>query len=220
MTMDKQAPTQDPRHRADHPQARSGRPRTRRSAAELARPRRLQAIARRTRMAARRTANAFCANLANVITLSNGVFGFLAIVASIRLDFSTAALFILCGVLCDWLDGKAARALHHESPLGKELDSLNDLVSFGVAPAILVAMVEPGMTSYTAGALFVLSAALRLGRFNVQEQKGMFFGVPTTTNGILLPAMVFMGAPGVWFPAYLFLFAFLMNAPLQIKKVF
>jgi CDP-diacylglycerol--serine O-phosphatidyltransferase len=162
----------------------------------------------------------FRINLANTLTLFNGVFGFLAILASIDKAFLIAATFILCGVLCDWLDGKAARAFGEESPLGRELDSLSDLVTFGVAPAVLVAMIEPSFLAFGAGALFVLSAALRLGRFNVQGEKGVYFGVPTTTNGILLPALIFLGAPNAWFPYYLFLFALLMNAPIRIKKVF
>ena len=162
----------------------------------------------------------FRINLANTLTLFNGVFGFLAILASIQQEFMLAATFILCGVLCDWLDGKAARAFGEESALGRELDSLSDLVTFGVAPAVLVAMIAPSFLSFGAGALFVLSAALRLGRFNVQGEKGLFVGVPTTVNGILLPALIFLGAPQVWFPYYLFLFALLMNAPIKIKKIF
>lgn len=161
----------------------------------------------------------FRINLANTLTLFNGVFGFLAILAAIERSFFLAASFILAGVLCDWLDGKAARAFGEESPLGRELDSLSDLVSFGVAPAVLVAMIEPSFLSFGAGALFVLSAALRLGRFNVQQEKGMFVGVPTTANGIILPALIFLGAPEAWFPYYLFLLALLMNAPIRVRKV-
>ncbi len=162
----------------------------------------------------------FRINLANTLTLLNGVFGFLSIIAAAREAFMLSAIFIIAGVLCDWLDGKAARAFSETSALGKELDSLSDLVTFGVAPAFLVAMIEPGLFSIAAGALFVLSAALRLGRFNVQQVEGVFYGVPTTVNGILLPLMIFLGAPYTWFPYYIAIFALLMNAPIKIKKVF
>lgn len=165
-------------------------------------------------------ARLFRINLANTLTLFNAVFGFLAILAAIDQSFFLAAGFILAGVLCDWLDGKAARAFGEESALGRELDSLSDLVTFGVAPAVLVTLIEPSFLSFGAGALFVLSAALRLGRFNVQGEKGQFIGVPTTANGIILPALIFLGAPIIWFPYYLIILALLMNAPIKIKKVF
>jgi CDP-diacylglycerol--serine O-phosphatidyltransferase len=181
---------------------------------------RVQRVGTNAREGAKHAARLFRVNLANTLTLLNGVFGFLSMLAAAQRSFLLAAVFILLGVLCDWLDGKAARAFGEESPLGRELDSLSDLITFGVAPAFLVVMIYPGFVSYAAGALFVLSAALRLGRFNVQDEKGIFFGIPTTTNGILLPAMIFLGAPTTWFPVYLFVFALLMNAPIRLKKVF
>ncbi len=161
----------------------------------------------------------FRINLANTLTLGNGVAGFLSVVASMNQQFVLAAILILFGVLCDWLDGKAARAFSEESALGAELDSLSDLVTFGVAPAALVAAIAPSTLSYIAGALFVLSAALRLGRFNVQQTKGVFFGIPTTANGFLLPGLVLSGVPIVVYPWYLFAMAFLMNVPFRMKKV-
>ncbi len=162
----------------------------------------------------------FRINAANTMTLLNGVCGFLSILASMQGNFFLASGFILIGVLLDWLDGRAARYFGESSLLGKELDSLSDFVTFGVAPAVLVAVIDASFVSYFAGALFVLSAALRLGRFNIQEVSGVFFGVPTTTNGVLLPLMVYLGAPTTWFPIYLFVMALLMNAPIKIKKVF
>ena len=174
-------------------------------------------VAKKAGSAAKRL---FRINLANTLTLLNGVAGFLSIIFSIQEKFLVASLLILAGVLFDWLDGKAARAFGEVSPLGGELDSLSDLVTFGVAPAVMVATISPGFLSYVAGALFVISAALRLARFNVQHEKGVFVGVPTTANGYLLPLLVFLSAPLSWFPVYLFLMAFLMNAPIRIKKVF
>lgn len=162
----------------------------------------------------------FRINLANTLTLFNGVFGFLSMLASIQLQYFLAAIFILAGVLCDWLDGKAARAFGEESPLGAQLDSLSDLITFGVAPGILVVMITPSFFSFGAAALFVLSSALRLGRFNVQQIKGVYFGVPTTTNGLLLPVMIFLGFPTGVFAWYLVVMAFMMNVPLRVRKVF
>lgn len=161
----------------------------------------------------------FRINLANTLTLGNGVAGFLSVVASMNQEFVLAASLILVGVLCDWLDGKAARLFSEESALGAELDSLSDLVTFGVAPAALVAAIAPSTLAYIAGSLFVLSAALRLGRFNVQQTKGVFFGIPTTANGFLLPGMVLAGVSPLVYPWYLFAMAFLMNVPFKMKKV-
>ena len=176
-------------------------------------------VGAQARVATTEAARLFRVNLANTLTLLNGVAGFLSILASMQQQFFLASMLILLGVIFDWLDGKAARAFGEETPLGRELDSLSDLITFGVAPAILVTQISPSLFSYAAGAFFVLSTALRLGRFNVQEMKGVFFGVPTTMNGVLLPMMVVLGFPPVWFPVYLVVFAFLMNTPIRIKKV-
>jgi CDP-diacylglycerol---serine O-phosphatidyltransferase len=159
-------------------------------------------------------------NVPNTLTLFNGVCGFLSIIASVGHQYLLAAILILFGVFFDWFDGKAARAFGQETPLGKELDSLSDMVTFGVAPAVLVCVLSPSFFTYAAGGLFVLSAALRLGRFNIQQSKGVYFGFPTTTNGILLPALIFLGFPEIVFPYYLVLMALLMNAPIEIKKLF
>lgn len=193
----------------------------------MSRVRSAGAKAKRTATAAGRTARRagatakrlFRINLANTLTLLNGVSGFLSVVASMQGMFAWAAGLILAGVFFDWFDGKAARWFSEETALGAELDSLSDLVTFGVAPAVLVAAIAPFTVAYIAGALFVLSAALRLGRFNVQDMKGEFVGVPTTANGFLLPALVFFGAPAQVFPYYLFVMALLMNVPFRIKKV-
>jgi CDP-diacylglycerol---serine O-phosphatidyltransferase len=180
----------------------------------------VQKVTDQAKETAQEAARMFRINLANTLTLFNAVCGFLSMLLAMQQHYFTAASFILAGVVFDYLDGKAARAFGEESPLGKELDSLSDLVTFGVAPAVLVAQIAPSLLSYGAGALFVLSAALRLGRFNVQQMKGVFFGVPTTTNGILLPLLVLISAPVIIYPWYLLVMAFLMNAPIRIKKIF
>jgi CDP-diacylglycerol---serine O-phosphatidyltransferase len=160
----------------------------------------------------------FRINVPNTLTLLNGVSGFASVIASAQGFFEAAALLILAGVFFDYLDGKAARLFNQESALGAELDSLSDVVTFGVAPAVLVALLSPGYFSLLAGGLFVLSAALRLARFNVQQVKGVFFGLPTTASGLLLPALVLFEAPLIVFPWFLLALAFLMNAPIKVPK--
>ena len=75
---------------------------------------------------------------ANAITLINIFFGSLSLVYTLDREFKWAALFIFLAVLMDGLDGRVARKLEISSEMGRELDSLCDLVSFGVAPALLI----------------------------------------------------------------------------------
>jgi len=74
----------------------------------------------------------------NLFTLSNLFCGFISIVFTANGDFKNAAILILIGMMLDSMDGRLARMLNAQSEIGKELDSLADIVTFGVAPAILV----------------------------------------------------------------------------------
>jgi CDP-diacylglycerol--serine O-phosphatidyltransferase len=103
-----------------------------------------------------------------------------------------AALLLLAGVLFDFLDGLLARKLKQESDFGAELDSLSDLVTFGVAPMVLV------MSYYNVNWLSLLSVslpvfgALRLARHNINRHltKGYLIGLPITTAGIVIPFLI------------------------------
>lgn len=173
-----------------------------------------------TKKTAKEAVRLFRINLANTLTLFNGVCGFLSILVSISGNFILAATLMLCGVIFDWLDGKAARYFGEETSLGKELDSLSDNISFGIAPAILVAMIYPSFESIAIGALFVISANVRLGRFNIQQTTGEYSGLPTTMGGLVIIASTFLQVPHVIMPWILLLLALLMNAPIRIKKMF
>ena len=74
----------------------------------------------------------------NIFTLLNLTFGVLSLLYAVHQDYLAAAIFILVAALLDGVDGRIARRLHVSSELGKQLDSLSDLVSFGVAPAMLI----------------------------------------------------------------------------------
>lgn len=96
----------------------------------------------------------------------------------------------------DFLDGFAARILNVSSPIGKELDSLADMVTFGVLPAILMLqLLEPhttGPLKYVALLIAVFSA-LRLAKFNVDEkQQSVFIGLPTPANALFLSSLIFV----------------------------
>ena len=138
--------------------------------------------------------------LPNVITSASLLVGFWSIVMSIQGSFERAALFIVLAGILDMLDGRIARATRSTSRFGVEYDSISDMVSFGMAPALLVYnwVLQPlGNRGWLIAALFALCAALRLARFNVQTERSEsshYQGVTTTAAGGLVAATVlFMG---------------------------
>lgn len=135
-------------------------------------------------------------HIPNLLTLTNLFFGCCALLYTLAYDPAVAALFTLGSFLCDYADGMAARALNVSSPLGKELDSLADVVSFGVVPGAMIYQllastscgdaIAPGVSAFSvcqaALPAFILSAAsgLRLGRFNLDtRQTSYFIGLST-----------------------------------------
>lgn len=122
--------------------------------------------------------------LPNLCTMANLFFGFLAILKGFQHEFATAAWAILAAGLCDQLDGRMARLAHAESDFGVEFDALADLVSFGLAPGLLMyhwALSGFGRLGLITAFLFVACGALRLARFNVQKtsvEKRFFQGLP------------------------------------------
>ena len=123
--------------------------------------------------------------LPNLITTMNMFSGFVALIMTIRGDYTFAAYAIVAAAIFDQLDGRVARLTHSMSKFGAEYDSLCDLVSFGVAPAILLYLwaLQPfGRLGWLVSFLFTACSALRLARFNVQAnvvEKAFFQGLPT-----------------------------------------
>jgi CDP-diacylglycerol--serine O-phosphatidyltransferase len=130
--------------------------------------------------------------LPNSITLCGMTLGFYSILASLKGDFVYAAWAILFANISDALDGWVARITNTTSKFGVQLDSLSDLLAFGVAPAILVfswGLHELGRGGWAAPLLLVLCAALRLARFNVQSDSAesrCFTGMPTPSSATIL----------------------------------
>ncbi len=122
--------------------------------------------------------------LPNLLTIMNMFFGFFAIIYSINGNFIWAAYAIVIAAVFDQLDGRVARMANATSKFGAELDSLCDLVSFGMAPALMLFLwsLEPfGRLGWLASFFFVACGALRLARFNVQSgsvEKAYFQGLP------------------------------------------
>lgn len=127
---------------------------------------------------------------ANFITFLNIVFGTMSIIYTMSKDYKMAAILILMAVLMDSLDGKVARHLQISSDLGRELDSLCDMVSFGVAPAVLlysqVLLAPYNNLGLAIALLFIICGAYRLARFNVLNLSGYFLGLPITIAGGIL----------------------------------
>lgn len=158
-------------------------------------------------------------SFANTITLCNIIFGSLSLVYTLNQEFSTAAIFILIAVVMDGLDGRVARRLDISSQMGKELDSLCDLVSFGVAPAILVYSQVLHPFIYSIGLLaaifYIVCGAFRLARFNVLNLSGYFVGIPITLAGTIMAIISFFSAS---LPSTLILVALLFLAVLMVSN--
>jgi CDP-diacylglycerol---serine O-phosphatidyltransferase len=132
----------------------------------------------------------------NAVTLANIALGFLGMVAAARGQFERSVVFLFCAALCDLADGKLARALDATSKFGMELDSLSDMVSFGIAPAVLVylAVLQPlGTVGLALAIVFPLCGAIRLARFNSDSSgigKVTFLGCPIPIAASYLWSMV------------------------------
>ena len=140
--------------------------------------------------------------LPSVFTLGNMFCGYICIVYSIRGDFETAAPFIAFSVVLDMLDGRIARLTGSTSAFGLEFDSLADVVSFGVAPAILTVswgLTPLGRLGWAAGFIFVTAGAIRLARFNIQTStdKRYFVGMPIPAAASVPASTVFVYPAGL-----------------------
>ncbi|MFP3869599.1 MAG: CDP-diacylglycerol--serine O-phosphatidyltransferase [Syntrophobacteria bacterium] len=136
--------------------------------------------------------------LPNLFTTANLFSGFFGIIATINQNFEIAAVAILVSCLFDILDGKVARFTGSNSRFGVEYDSLADLVSFGVGPALLVylwALKPFGRLGWAAAFLFVACGALRLARFNIQVNtvsKRNFVGLPIPAAACMVATTVLL----------------------------
>ncbi|MFZ3228792.1 MAG: CDP-diacylglycerol--serine O-phosphatidyltransferase [Pseudobdellovibrio sp.] len=135
--------------------------------------------------------------LPNLMTTGNLFCGFFSIIHSIQGDFKWSAYAVVAAAIFDLLDGRLARLTHATSKFGAEYDSLCDLVSFGLAPSILMfqwALSPFGRLGWLACFLYVACTALRLARFNVQVgvvEKSYFQGLPSPmAAGIVASAYV------------------------------
>ena len=143
-------------------------------------------------------------HIPNTITCLNLISGCIATYWAFQGNYELALLFIVIGAVFDFFDGMVARLLHVSSPIGKELDSLADDITFGFAPSAIVFSFLKGMGAETDSSLFTLHSslpflafimaafsALRLAKFNLDERQAMgFIGLPTPANALFWGSLI------------------------------
>ena len=151
----------------------------------------------------------------SIFTSLNFFFGFLSIISSTLGNLDTAAWYIIFAVICDGMDGQLARWVHSETAFGFELDSLADLVSTGLAPALLIyqgSLIQIKYAGVLVCFVYLFSGGFRLARFNVlhisQRSKG-FIGLPIPITGFTIAALWIFKlvtlSSGWWIAALIFL---------------
>ena len=139
--------------------------------------------------------------LPSLFTVGNLFCGYACVVHAARGDYERAALFVGVAMILDTLDGFIARLTNSSTAFGVQLDSLADIVSFGLAPAILAftwGLVPLGRIGWAAGFLYVAAAAMRLARFNIQSSnpaaldKRYFVGMPSPAAAAVIVSTVFL----------------------------
>lgn len=135
-------------------------------------------------------------HIPNTITCLNLISGCIATYFAFQSDYTIALLFIIIGAVFDFFDGLTARLLHVSSPIGKELDSLADCITFGFAPS---AVLFDFLSSFHIHNIFipflafimVAFSALRLAKFNLDERQALgFIGLPTPANALFWSALI------------------------------
>lgn len=167
----------------------------------------------------------------NLLTLSNLFCGAMAVVAALEGNLVLTFWLVMLSAVCDFLDGFAARLLNQYSALGVQLDSLADMVSFGLVPSMVTFSIlrtlefggECGVWCYVAF-IIVLFSALRLARFNIDEsQHEEFLGLPTPACSIFFVATGWMFDKGllpnidaVWYAVSAVVMATLLIVPVRM----
>ncbi len=136
--------------------------------------------------------------LPNLFTTSALFAGFYSIIAAINGRFEAAAIAIFVAMIMDGLDGRIARLTNTQSDFGVQYDSLSDMVSFGIAPALVVyqwSLVSMGKLGWLGAFLYAAATALRLARFNTQAEtadKRFFQGIPSPAAAALIASMIWV----------------------------
>jgi CDP-diacylglycerol--serine O-phosphatidyltransferase len=136
--------------------------------------------------------------LPNLFTLAALFAGFFAVVQAMNQRFETAAVAVFIAMVLDGMDGRVARMTHSQSAFGAEFDSLSDMVSFGVAPALIAyewMLRGLGKLGWMVAFIYCAGAALRLARFNTMigvTDKRWFIGLPSPAAAALVAGLVWI----------------------------
>ncbi len=147
--------------------------------------------------------------LPNLFTTAALFAGFYAIIAATNQRFEAAAIAIFVAMILDGVDGRVARLTNTQSAFGAEYDSLSDLVSFGLAPSLVMyewVLSDLGKIGWLAAFVYTACAALRLARFNVQVEKidkAHFQGLPSPAAAAVLAGFVWWATDYQFKPSYL-----------------
>jgi CDP-diacylglycerol---serine O-phosphatidyltransferase len=144
--------------------------------------------------------------LPSLFTILNVLLGFYAVICGLQGDFPRAALLIFVAAVTDSLDGRIARMTGTETEFGKEFDSLADVITFGVAPALLAYLwgvrdLAPHASAWLVPLFYVVTAASRLARFNVQQLKAdsrFFVGLPVPAAAVAICSLLFFAPDPAW----------------------
>lgn len=136
--------------------------------------------------------------LPSLFTLAAMFCGFYAVIQSITGNFISSGIAIFIAMILDSLDGRVARMTHTSSPFGAELDSLADMVSFGVAPAVITfnwGLYKFGKIGWLIAFIYCACAGLRLARFNTMvatQDKRFFIGIPSPASAALVVGFIYI----------------------------
>jgi len=161
---------------------------------------------------------------ANFLTFTSMVLGLFSIIKSVEGDFKNSAFLIIIAAVFDFSDGFVARKLNITSKFGKYLDSNSDLISFGVAPGLLIYLSVLNQFNWfgiIVSFLFISGGVFRLARYNATDFSGSYVGVPITIAGLILAISTFLITyiPPVTYIFITLILAWLMVSTYSIKKI-
>ncbi len=154
--------------------------------------------------------------MADIFTALNALFGFLGIYF-VFIDLRIAAMFLFISVIMDGVDGAVARI--ELSLLGKDLDSLADIISFGILPSMMLFRIAESWVYYSVAGLFLICGMIRLARFNVLSIKDAFVGFPITASALVIALMVYIESPEPFICFTAFFLSFFMISNLRYVKI-
>ena len=169
-------------------------------------------------------------NIANLLSIVNAICGLIAIII-LMIDSSNvafASLLIIVGGMIDFLDGKVANHLNIASVFGKQMDSFADIITFGVAPIIVVISKfhdyffhqRIPVIVLAILIIYVISGIIRLAKFNISSERTYFIGLPSTISGMIIAFVVStLSLSIIQVSVIILILALLMNSNYKVKKI-